>query len=634
MDRPATGQEAAGGTAPAGAQGGAAPLDCIRRTLLENPHVWLVVADRDGTVVLWNRGAERISGYPRHEVLGRADVWERLFPDSRYRRRILQRCLGMSDEGEWQHVEVAIRRKDGRASVVLWHVGAPGSREAGGCLALGREVTDRAETVRVLDHPEAVFEKFLASLGVGVFQAYLQSPGRGVTANPALARMLGYGSTRELLNSDHERLFPPDERTRIGEQLRQHGAVRDFEMQLIRRDGTRMDVAVSAQADYDEEGRLRMLTGTVEDIGKRKAAQQALRASEEKYRQLIEGAGEPVFTVDEHGVLLAMNHVAARYAGRKPEDFEGVPLRDFFPPAAADAFMATVHKVIDSGKPHTEEISAVLQGKETWFQSRVYPLRTAEREAARVQVLALDITDRKRVEQEVLRYQERLRALPARLSAAEERERRRIAADLHDGISQSLALAIMKLGVLEGAMGRRDEAEALREVRELAEQALQAARSLTSELSPPVLAEFGFAEALEWLAERTGERYGLPVRVEHQSPPPQLGEQAKMVLFKAVRELLVNVAKHAQAAGASVTTRTERDRVIVTVADDGRGMAGGPDSGRSVTSRGFGLFNVHEQLGQLGGEMEMESHPGRGTRVILAVPIEAGRTTDAQGDTR
>jgi PAS domain S-box-containing protein len=605
--------------------------DRVGAALLENPDLWLMVADADGSIRLWNRGAERISGYPGDEVLGHADTWRRLFPDERYRHQVRGRCLGASAVAEQRDIEVAIRCLDGHTKILVWHLGPPGKGSEGGCLALGRELTDRAYTIHVLEHPEARFERFLSSLNVGVFRARTRSPGRGITANPALARMLGFDSTAELLGFGLERLIEPAEHRRLLELLAQHREWHDVEAQLLRRDGAPVDVAVNALAEYDEQGDLVLLTGTIEDIHERKAAQQALKASEEKYRQLAEGVGEPIFTVDEYGVCLAMNRVAAQYAGGEPEDFEGKMLYDVFPASMANVFMVATHEVIDTDRPSSCEFQALLPGNPRWFQLRLHPLRGVDGEAAKVQILALDVTSKKEAEQELMRYQERLRALAARLSDAEERERRRLAADLHDGVSQSLALAIMKLGVLGSAASRRREAEELRDILGLAEQALHATRTLTSELSPPVLAEFGFAEALEWLAERTTGRYGLPVRVECRGLAPDLPEHAQTVLFRAVRELLVNVGRHAQAQEAVVTAWLAGHNVFVSVCDDGRGIGDALDAPPVGKAGGFGLFNVREQLGRLGGRMEVSSSPGNGTRVLLIMPVDAGGA-DPQGE--
>ncbi|NLW51217.1 MAG: PAS domain S-box protein [Candidatus Brocadiaceae bacterium] len=603
-----------------------APTPDAVQELLGGPHVWLMALDRAGRALLWSEGAERLSGWPASDVVGGDAFWERLFPDPRYSGFVRDGCL--CSPGACG-LEVAICRRDGSACVLQWHVFPPADGADGVRLVVGHERRDRATVVRTIEHPERFFEKFLAGLSVGVFQVRRQGARLDKAANPTLARMLGFGSTQELLDFDHDLLVPASERARVEELLNLHGSVRDSEVDLVRRDGTVLQASINARVLRDADGRLQMVTGTVEDTAERRAAQQALKASKEKYRQLVEGVGEPILTVDEHGVCLAMNQVAARYAGGDASTFEGRPLRDIFPLDAANAFLRIARSVIDTARPQRHELQVMLQGKETWLQMRACPVRGVGGEA-RVQILALDITDRKSAEGEVLLYQQRLRALASRLSDTEERERRRLAADLHANISQSLALAIMNLGVLRGSATRPREADGLRTIQDLVEQALLAARTLTCELSPPVLSELGFEEALEWLAEITGERYALAVRVEHDGLPLVISEHARTVLFKAVQELLTNVGRHAAAREAVVAVRADASDVVVSVSDDGCGMREGSDAARPARGGGFGLFNVREQIRQLGGAVRVRSRPGEGTCILLTLPLRDAEA-DGQG---
>ncbi|MCK4375117.1 MAG: sensor histidine kinase, partial [Candidatus Brocadiae bacterium] len=228
-------------------------------------------------------------------------------------------------------------------------------------------------------------------------------------------------------------------------------------------------------------------------------------------------------------------------------------------------------------------------------------------------VMGQDITEQRQAEEELLRYQEQLRSLASRLSTTEERERQRIAGDLHDQIGQALAIAVMKLGVLRDSAPDRG----LDDVAQLIEGALQATRSLTTELSPPVLHELGFGAALEWLAEEAQERDGLRVEVEDDGQSEPLDGRVGVVLFKAVRELVVNVARHSRAKNVKVSVRRHGDEVRIAVRDDGVGFDPSEHHLKAVVEGGFGLFNIREQLSHLRGRLTIVSQPGRGTTVSL-----------------
>lgn len=155
------------------------------------------------------------------------------------------------------------------------------------------------------------------------------------------------------------------------------------------------------------------------------------------------------------------------------------------------------------------------------------------------------------------------------------------------------------------------------QVREHVEQAIKYTRSLTSELSPPILYELGLEAALEWLGEHMQAEHGFAVKFESDNKPMTADEEAGIFLFTAVRELLVNIAKHAQAEHVHLSVRKDRDNIVVEVEDDGKGFSIAGHEGRLG---GFGLFSIKERLQYLGGHMEISSSPGKGTLIVLSAP--------------
>jgi signal transduction histidine kinase len=245
--------------------------------------------------------------------------------------------------------------------------------------------------------------------------------------------------------------------------------------------------------------------------------------------------------------------------------------------------------------------------------------RTAELRLANERLEA-EIAQRKRAQSQIMAYQDRLRSAAAELSMAEERQRRQIAATLHDAVGHRLAVAVMKLrGLLdEDISGRAPEV-----VRacELVEQAIGHTRSLTLQLSPPVLYELGLEPALEWLAQQVEAETGLSVSVEDDNESKQTDDQVRSLIFSSVRELLVNVVKHARARSARVSIVREGDNVRVSVADDGVGCDPLRAQATASGGSGFGLFNIRERLNHLGGSFELASQSGEGCRVTLVAPL-------------
>ena len=212
---------------------------------------------------------------------------------------------------------------------------------------------------------------------------------------------------------------------------------------------------------------------------------------------------------------------------------------------------------------------------------------------------------------------EQLRALAAELSLTAERERRALACDLHDHIGQTLAAAKIRLAALPGS-------PAVGEIRSLLDEAIRRTRSLTFELSSPVLYELGLEPALESLAERMQEKHGLAVEFQDDGAAKPLGDETKVILYKAARELLMNVVKHSGASRAAVRVRRAGARVELSVEDDGVGL-GPPKSPASPRSGGFGLFSIREGLRHCGGEFSIKPGKERGTQAVLLAPLsEAG----------
>ena len=153
------------------------------------------------------------------------------------------------------------------------------------------------------------------------------------------------------------------------------------------------------------------------------------------------------------------------------------------------------------------------------------------------------------------------------------------------------------------------------------ETTIQDTHSLIFEISPPVLYQVGFEAAVEWLAEHFQEQYGIRIDLEIDNKRKTLGEDLRIVLFQAIRELLVNVVKHARASRAKISMKYVRNNLQIVVQDDGSGFEPSPDEHQG-TAKGFGLFNIRERLHHLGAQIKIESSPGKGTKATLIIPRE------------
>lgn len=241
--------------------------------------------------------------------------------------------------------------------------------------------------------------------------------------------------------------------------------------------------------------------------------------------------------------------------------------------------------------------------------------RTADLEATATQLQA-EVMGHRQAREELLRHQQRLRDLSSEQTLAVERERRCVAAGIHDSVGQLLASIRMRLGQAQLMAADEGQRAELAEISDLTRQVIDYTRSLTFELSPPVLHELGLEAGLDWLAEDHTKR-GLKTRFVDDKQYKPVAEDTALLLYHTVRELLSNVSNHAQANEAVVEIARHADRLCIAVSDDGVGF----DPAEAAGTNSYGLFSIRERLSNLGGSAEVESRPAAGTRVTLWVPL-------------
>ena len=226
---------------------------------------------------------------------------------------------------------------------------------------------------------------------------------------------------------------------------------------------------------------------------------------------------------------------------------------------------------------------------------------------------------------EAVEQAQKLRLLSAQLSLAQEAERRRIAEMLHEDLQQLLVAARMQLGALCRTQDAAQREPIAREIADLLERSFQLTRSLSVELAPPVLYEHGLAAALEWLAAETRKNYNIEVTVEADCSANPKAADVRIFLFRAVRELLLNSAKHAGGSAVHITMQHRRpDKVRIIVADDGPGFDPNSLDDKRTGSQTVGLLTIRERVSSFGGEFHINSGPKRGTRITLSLPRGSG----------
>jgi PAS domain S-box-containing protein len=350
------------------------------------------------------------------------------------------------------------------------------------------------------------------------------------------------------------------------------------------------------------------------------------RAEEELIRlsSAVKSSVDSIVIIDVEGKVIDVNEAALKMYGADDEQgLIGQNVLAFIAPEHREKGRAGMEFVLEKGHDMSRGYEVITRdGNRTPVELSATAMKDADGKSSGIVIIARDITERKRAEDQLLAYQERLQSLASELSLAEERERRRIARDLHDRIGQTLAICKIKLGALRASASSTELAEPLDEIHELIDEIIQETRSLTFEVSSPILYELGLEAAVEWLVEQIQEQHGLLSHFEDDRQPKPLDDDVRVLLFQAVRELLTNVAKHAQAHNVKVSLRREDSNIKITVEDDGNGFDTSDVVSHWSRAEGFGLFSIRERLGHFGGRLEVESKPGHGTWVTLAAPLK------------
>jgi len=235
----------------------------------------------------------------------------------------------------------------------------------------------------------------------------------------------------------------------------------------------------------------------------------------------------------------------------------------------------------------------------------------------------IDITERKKAEEKLLDYQRQLKSLASELSLTEERERHRIATELHDRIGQALVISKLKLGLLRQSVSSGTIASIVDEVCSSLDRNIQAVRSLTFDLSSPILHEIGLEAAVgDLLTEQIEEKHNIESELVDDGKPKPLDDDVRILLFRGVQELLVNVVKHANAHKVKVSMLRADGNIHIIVEDDGIGFGATDVATISTETGGFGLFSIRERLEQVGGRFVIESGSNCGAKITMVAPLK------------
>ncbi len=462
--------------------------------------------------------------------------------------------------------------------------------------------------------------------------------GRLVSVSDHWCEALGY-APEEVIGQPLTDFLSPQSRQQYHQRNQplffRTGWLRDVPYQLVRKDGALMDVLLSAIAERDAQGYIQRSLAVVVDITQRKRAEEQLRLAQEQLsryskdleRQVAERTREVmsflaytpavVYMKDQERRYLLVNSRFEAVLAKSLEQVKGRRDAEVFDPGLAEQFDRHEREALASGGPRQFEEVIGQDGAPRTYLSVKFPIQAEDGGVVALWSVSLDIS-------EIKQAQEDQRRLSGMILASQEKERTAIARELHDELGQVLTALRIDAAWLQRRLGESDgkASERAGSMCDLIDRTITDVRSIATRLRPAVLDDLGLVDALEWYTGDFEKRTGILCRFLLRQVPLIRGVRA-IAAYRVAQEALTNVARHAEASAVEVSLEVRGGWLALKVSDDGRGFERQPFSGQG----GWGLAGMQERAALAGGELAISSAPGRGTTVLLRLPL-AG----AEGD--
>jgi PAS domain S-box-containing protein len=575
-----------------------------------------LVADT-APVLIWMSGTDKLCTYFNKSWLdftGRSlekelgNGWaEGVHPED------LQRCLDTYtqsfDRREKFRMEYRLRRYDGVFRWIL-DIGVPRFNQDGsfaGYIGILVDVTERKQAEETRVRIAAIVESSDdAIIGTDV-------SGTVTDWNKGAERLFGYRAS-ESIGKSISFLVPTgqiDQAQHIFKKVISGGVVERHETVRRRKDGTHVEISLTASPIIDAEGQVVGVSGIARDVTERKRAEDALRESEEKFRNVFRDAGVGMVVVSPEGRFLAANKVLCDRLGYTEEELLKKTVESTTFPEDWPAFSQKLRELITEGRGFQcfEKRCLHKSGRILYTENSASVIRSREGDAQYLVGHVLDITERKQAE-------EAISTMTRKLIEAQEQERARIGRELHDDINQRLAMLALDLEQL-----RDNPAEVGTRLQELRKQTIELSndvQALSHELHSSKLEYLGAVAGIKSWCREFGERQRMEIEFK-SDVASVLPLEVGVCLFRVLQEALHNAVKYSGAKRVEVQLAEHSNQVHLIVRDSGKGF----DIEVARQGRGLGLTSMQERVRLLNGSVEIQSKLSAGTTIHVGVPFQS-----------
>ena len=496
---------------------------------------------------------------------------------------------------------------------------------------LKQEIEERKraeeELKRTKEYLENVISNSVDAIGI------VDRAGRFLLWNRRAEEIYGYSFDELAGKTAFELYSDPSELKKMLAQLRQEGVVREFEIGMKKKDGATVPMDISISLLKDEGGRTIGSVCVARDLSGRKQAEMELKRAQEelslyskelerKVKQrtreitgILKYTPAVVYIKDKDGGYRLVNSRFEELFRITHEEIKGKTDYDIFPQEVADQFRMSDLQVLKERRPRQVEESIPQEdGVHTYLLVK-FPIYDDQGVANGLCGIATDITELKKA-------QDQLRRLSGSIMARQEKERTAIARELHDELGQVLtALRMDAVWLAENLKGKDAKAgDRALKMRELIDTTIDEVRGLATRLRPGVLDHLGLIDALEWYAAEFRKRTGIAC-IFKPSNVTRVDDFVATAAYRIAQEALTNVARHSFATQARITLKKTKGCLTLEVVDNGHGF----DTGKIEESECLGLAGMRERAALLGGSLEIQSKPQKGTQVCFKLPLKARR---------
>ncbi len=602
--------------------------------LFENASDAIWVQDLSGKIIVANNATEKLTGYCVEELIKmNTGVFlpdEGLNVASQIRRKLLER------EPVEQPYEQRLVRKDGTQAILKLTTGiVVADEKPTGFQHIARDVTEEKRAEEVLKDSERRLSQIVNGSSVPNF--VIDREHTLTHWNKACENLTGVFASEVVGTKRQWMAFYPEERPVMADLIvdsvpedevaRYYGGkygkspliegayeAEDFFPHFGER-GKWLFFAAAPLRDH--EGKVFGAIETLQDITERKRADEALKESESRYRDLFDSASEAIIISDLEGSIVEVNQAASCLTGYTVDELAMMNIRQFLTAESFEIAMGRQQRILN-GETATERYEMVIikkDGKEAIIEAAIR-LITQKGQPVAFHNIARDVTEERRM-------QDNLRFYLQEITRAQEEERKRIARELHDDTAQALYALNRQMDnfVRSNTNQPEDNAAFLRELTLQVLEIIDGVRRFGQDLRPPMLDDLGLLATLRWLGSELKEQHGIETDLRVLGIERRFAPETELLLFRVVQEAVKNIGRHSQAQKAEVSIEFGDGRTRVSITDNGVGFQQ-PESLGDLSRVGkLGLIGMQERVRLLGGSLTVQSDLGKGTTVIVDVPL-------------